>query len=211
MKRAAGSIVLLLLFVGVAQAQAPAPPAPYPPTTPYAPPPYQPQPYAPQPYTYAPQPQVPLTAEEHELLAKGEISEGKAAGGVLVNIFVGYGLGQAVQGRWTETGWIFTGGEVLSIAAMVKGMINSFDCSYTIDGSRCDNSVDPYLIGGLIGLGVFRVWSIVDAASGPGEHNRKVRELRMRLGIPATPIYYGPYLAPPQQGDGAVVGLGVRF
>jgi hypothetical protein len=70
------------------------------------------------------------------------------------------------------------------------------------------------LIGGLIGLVVFRVWEVADAIGGPPRHNSRVRELRMRLGMP--PMGYvrrlQPYVAPPLSRDGgATAGLTLRF
>jgi hypothetical protein len=174
-----------------------------------APPP--PPGYPPPPYQYAPQQHYPvqLTAEEHELLLDGEISDGQHFGGVAANIFVGLGVGQAIQGRWGDTGWIFTLGEGASSALAIYGMVELLDnCVHTIDESDCDddNGVAPLLIG-LLGVTVFRTWSIIDAATGPGEHNRRLRSLKFRLGIP---VQVAPYLRKTTD-DGATAGLTLRF
>src|SRR6185436_13479573 len=42
----------------------------------------------------------------------------------------------------------------------------------------------PLMILGALGVTVFRIWGTIDAFSGPSGHNRRVRELKYRLGIP---------------------------
>jgi hypothetical protein len=165
----------------------------------------------PPPYQYAP---VQLTAEEQDLLATGEISEGAHMGGAVASLFFGFGIGQAVQGRYGDTGWIFTLGEAASVTAVVVGAVRSLGCMDTIDGSGCTNSRDgdTLLAVGVIGVVAFRVWEIADAFGGPPRHNRRVRELRMRLGMP-QPMYgqrITPYLHKTREGT-ATAGLTLRF
>jgi hypothetical protein len=158
------------------------PPQPYPPPQPYA------QPYQqPPPPGYAPVP-VQLTPDQLELLQKGEISEGAHVGGAAASIFLGFGVGQAVQGRYGETGWIFTVGEIASITALFIGVGQALDDCFDSDARCNDDKGEGLIIGGLVGLLAFRVWEVVDAVGGPSKHNRKVRELKMRLGMP-MPMY----------------------
>jgi hypothetical protein len=194
----------------------PAPPypgQPYPPPPPYPGPPYPPPAGVVPPYQYAP---VQLSTDEQDLLNRGEITDGRHVGGILVSLFFGLGIGQAVQGRYGDTGWIFTVGEAGSTVAVVVGLAKTLDsCLDTLE-SRCgDNSTGQVLlIGGLIGLVVFRVWEVADAIGGPPRHNARVRELRMRLGMPPTGFArrMQPYLAPPLSRDGgATAGLTLRF
>src|SRR5687767_6234918 len=111
-----GSVIALLLLVsGVAYAQ--------PGVAPQAPPqPMQPYPYQPQ-YGYGQRPvlQYQLTLDEQYLLETGFISDGQWLGGAVANWFVGFGVGQAIQGRWSDRGWIFTVGEGVSIVALIYG------------------------------------------------------------------------------------------
>jgi hypothetical protein len=192
----------------------PAPePAPYPapPPAPYPPPQQLPPPgYVPPPQGYIP---VQLTADDQQLLQKGEISEGAHVGGVVTSLLFGFGVGQAVQGRYGETGWIFTLGEAASMAALMYGILHSFDSCFDSTSSSCNDDVDGiYIVGGLVGLLGFRVWEIVDAVGGPSKHNRKVRELKMRLGIP-VPMYTHrvvPYINKTRDGGGTA-GVMLRF
>jgi hypothetical protein len=183
-------------------------PQPYP--QPYPPQPY-PQPYPGQPYPGQapyPYPPVQLTAEEHQLLAEGGISLGQHAGGVAANWLFGFGIGQAIQGRWSDTGWIFTLGEAAGITLIVAGAVRScFGC----EGG--DNDGAALVIGGAIGYVAFHIWSIVDAATGPANHNRKVRALKQRVGLPMHASQrILPYVAPARGGDGGgTAGLTLRF
>src|SRR5262245_1563028 len=86
------------------------PPAPAPPPYP-APQPYPPPGSVPPPYGYAP---TTLSSEERSLLEHGVIPDEQIIGGGLLAMFVGCGTGQAVQGRFTDTGYIFLLGEGLS-------------------------------------------------------------------------------------------------
>ncbi len=215
-------LFVLVLFPGAVQAQPGQVPsadptaAPDPGPPPMGPPvmepqPYPPQPYPPQPYPGQapyPYPPVQLTPEEHQLLAEGEISLGQHAGGVVVNWLFGFGLGQAIQGRWSDTGWIFTLGEAAGITLMVAGLASScFGC----EGGDDDGAT--LLVGGVIGYVAFHIWSIVDAATGPAGHNRKVRALKQRVGLPMHASQRVlPYVAPARDGGGGgTAGLTLRF
>ncbi|HEU0033113.1 MAG TPA: hypothetical protein VFQ53_20915 [Kofleriaceae bacterium] len=215
------ALSLLLAFAGVASAQPGATPSSPPAPDPYPPPPsgYPPPPVnQPQPQPYAqPQPQpylvpVQLTPDENELLMRGEISDGAHVGGGIASLFIGFGVGQAIQGRWGDTGWIFTLGESASFVALVYGMTQMFnDCFATVESTCDNNDGEGLFIAGLLGYTVFRTWGVVDAFAGPPKHNRRVRELRMRLGMP-QPLYTRmlPYVNKTRDGGG-VAGLSLSF
>jgi hypothetical protein len=194
------ALALVLCTSSVAAQPGAAPPPPQQPPVYYPPPPYQP----------APPPPIQLTVDDQRLLARGIISPEAHFGGALVSFFLGFGTGQAVQGRWTDTGWIFTVGEAASIAALIIGIGNEIDdCAFD---DYCDDDNDGLIAVGVIGLIGFRVWELVDAFAGPSSHNRKVRDLHMRLGYGGNPYYsLTPYVAPVKHGDGAVAGFTLRF
>lgn len=214
MRKISLALLLVVAVGGSAFAQDPyaQPPPPYPQPAPQP----QPQP-APQPPNYVPPPQqyVPaqLSADDHALLQQGEISDGAHVGGAVASLFFGFGVGQAVQGRYSETGWIFTIGEAASLAALIYGITEAFDCDSDFGDTRCNSGGGAYITGGLIGLLVFRVWEVVDAFGGPPKHNARVRQLKMRLGIP-VPMYADqkvkPFLHKTRDG-GNTVGLQWRF
>jgi hypothetical protein len=167
-----------------------------------------------------PQPmQVQLTVDEQYLLERGFISEGQHIGGGVAALFLGFGAGQAVQGRWGEKGWIFTVGEGASIVLMFYGLAKAVDCDsgyYSDDyyyDNDCEDNYVGLMVGSLLAFSVFRVWETIDAFTAPPAHNRKVRQLRARLGLP-VPMYskLTPYLAPVRGGDGGgVAGVSFKF
>jgi hypothetical protein len=207
-------VALLVLVSGTASAQYAQPPGSYP---------QQPQPYYPQPY-YQQQPrpmQVQLTVDEQWLLSRGYISDGEHIGGGIAALFVGFGVGQAVQGRWGHKGYIFTIGELASFGAMIYGAVtlasacyDDFDDPYSDGG--CNETKERrggvLMVGGLIGISVFRIWEIVDAFAGPSEHNRELHALKMRLGMPDSYVRnVRPYIVPSADGGGALAGVSMRF
>lgn len=199
-------VLLVMVSTGVASAQ-------------YAAPPPQPY-YGPQPYYAQPQPvQVQLTVDEQWLLQRGYISPGEHIGGGVVSLFFGFGVGQAVQGRWSEKGWIFTVGEIGSFGAMIYGMATMFGACHeplVSDGpyyEACDRGAErrgaTILIGGALALSVFRIWEVVDAFTGPADHNRRLSSLRGRLGY-RDGYALRPFVAPAGNGGG-VAGVGFSF
>jgi hypothetical protein len=177
--------------------------------------PPQQQPYYPPPaYAYQPPPQprmVQLTPDEQDLLEIGEISDVQWAGGGAAAMFIGFGVGQAVQGRWSDTGWMYALGESASFVALIVGAVESVgnDCG------MCDsNHGQALLVGGAIAFAGLRVGEVVDALVVPPRHNVRLYELRARLGLPAQPGYVlAPYIAPSASGvgGGGVAGLSIRF
>lgn len=119
-----------------------------------------------------------FTEEERKILAQGEISQARyVIGGVLGTWPLGLGIGHAIQGRYTEKGWIFTVGELGSMAVMMAGV---GDCIGRIGSNdNCSNSGGLILLGAMGFVG-FRIWEIIDVWVAPGEHNRRYRELRSR-------------------------------
>ena len=222
---------VLFLATSVASAQpAPDPNAPPPPPQPgYGPGAYPPPGYGqpgygqpgygqPPPYGYPRLQLQQLSPEDQELLARGEINDGQWLVGGAVAIFVGFGLGQAVEGRYGDKGWIFTVGEVASFTALMVGVVDAASCVDTPSGTCSNNNaatVDTLIIGGAIGFGVFRIWEVIDAFAAPPAQNERIRTLRMQLGLPPRqPGYaFAPYVAPAHtlRGDTTVAGLQLRF
>lgn len=174
-------------------------PAP-PPDEPQPPPVAQPQPRRVQPRT------VQMTPEERELILRGEIDPGLYIAGALVGTFAApFGIGQAVQGRWSEKGWIFALGEGLSIGVIIAGALR-------IDNSAGSSDGEGLLVGGIFGLVGFRIWEMIDLWVGPPMHNQRVRRVYMKYGIPPGSVFYGarPYVAPTGHG-GAIAGFTFRL
>ncbi len=164
-----------------------------------------------QPSSYAPAPMpVQLTLDEQFLLERGYISDGQQIGGTVVAFFFGFGLGHAVQGRYMERGYLFTIGDAVTGFIFVNGMIKMFDCLFGSCTQAQEESMERWILVGAISTTVVRTWEIVDAAVGPSTHNRKLRDLHIRLGM--RPLYarMTPYVAPAHD-TGAVAGVSLRF
>ena len=169
----------------------------------------------PPPYAYQPP-----TEDEAEMMRAGYIEPMRAGIGGVVAIFVGFGLGQAVEGRWHDTGWIFSLGEGASIAAIIGGAIGLVTPS--CNGDTCldnnnnnhDATAAAFLVGGVLAYTGLHIWEIVDAFVGPASYNEQVHALRRRYGYPDYRPYahITPYLSRPQGTDGGMTaGLSLRF
>lgn len=152
-----------------------------------------------------------LSAEDTELIVDGEIGPVAHIGGGLVATFVGFGTGQAVQGRWLERGWIFTVGETAGLGVMIYGLGKAATSCVNEDGSSCGSSGLGFVAGGAIAVTGFHIWEMVDAFVAPIGHNRRVRAAKLRANGHAGIASVTPYVVPPPTGDGAVGGLSLRF
>lgn len=178
-----------------AAAQPGAEPDPYPGSEP-PPPETQPRPVQLQPRT------VEMSFEERELILRGEIDPGIYIAGGLVGTFLApFGIGQAIQGRWSDRGWIFAVGEGTSLALIIAGAVQLNE----------SNDGEFLLVSGIIGLVGFRIWELVDLWVGPALHNQRVRNVYRKYGIgPHTPVYGArPYVLPTD--GGGVGGLSFSF
>lgn len=159
--------------------------------------------------------QLQLPLDDQTLLARGEISDGRwITGGVLSSV-IGFGIGQGVQGRWDDRGWMFLVGEAATGGALVLGLFEGLACNE--EDAACSNSTLLAIrlaFGGLAGYAGFRLWDAIDAFVVPPRQNARVRALRARLGLPSEPtVALAPYIAPVHAvgGDTAVAGLQLRF
>jgi hypothetical protein len=155
--------------------------------------------------------QSPMSAEDRQVLADGEIGQGQWGAGVLGSVVVGFGAGQAIQGRWHDTGWIYTLGESLSLGAVILALPaafsgDCFDCGHR-DTSTSDRA-GYIMLGGLIAFAGFHIWEIGDALVGPSMHNQRFAEARARHPETYTVL---PYVVPSASGNGGVAGLSLRF
>ena len=150
-----------------------------------------------------------LSAEERQLLRRGEISDEAHIGGGLVGTFFGFGLGHLVQGRFLDKGWIFMVGEAAAVTIVVIGLTGCYADAFDGRDNRCDDEFSTWLAVGLIGAVGFRIWELVDLWGGPPAHNERVRQLRFRAGLPQYGLFSAPSLG---RGDaGGVAGLTLRF
>ena len=149
-----------------------------------------------------------LSEEEARILAIGEIStERYIIGGVVGTYPLGLGIGHAIQGRYSDSGYIFTIGELGSLAVLVAGVADCDDDWWDSDEDNDDCDGGLVLLGaaGFVG---FRIWEIIDLWATPPGHNRRVREIKIRQGI-ARGEWDG-FIIPSRDG-GAMAGLKYTF
>lgn len=158
-----------------------------------------------------------LTPDEREALEKGEIGQARHIVGALVGTFVvPFGIGQAIEGRYLDTGWIFTLGEVAGISATVAGIATAADtCTTSTSGAgvslSCSRETNVLFWGGLFTYIGFRIWELVDVWGGPSWHNERYRRAKAKVeGKSAQNGAWSPYVAP-SGGDALALGLQLRF
>lgn len=157
-------------------------------------------------------PPTPMTAADEDVLETGEIGPGRWALGAGVSAYVGFGLGQTVQGRWRDTGWIFTVGESVSLTAFfltVPALFTAEDCYEHCHRSN-ENRAAQIAVGSLLAYAAFRVWDFGDALVGPAFHNRRYREAVARH-PEMTQMALRPFIVPSGRGSGGVAGLSLSF
>lgn len=123
-----------------------------------------------------------LTEKDQEILEIGEISQTRyIIGGILGTYPIGLGVGHAVQGRWSQKGWIFTAGELGSIGVLLVGALgcvnNEADNGFN-GKDDCSDLNKALIVTGAISYIGFRIWEAVDVWVAPHGHNKKVRELK---------------------------------
>jgi hypothetical protein len=207
MRKLAWLALVLVAGTGIASAQ----PAP----DPNAPPPPPPAPSVAPGATWQqenPRLQLQLSPDDQQLLARGEISDGEWVGGGVASVLLGYGVGQAIQGRWRERGWIFTLGDATIGTVAAVGAVYLLGCA--LDDASCSGSAVPWLYAAIVADAALRIWEVSDAFAVPPARNARLRRLRRELGLP-QPTSYGlaPYVAPTRSvhGDTAVAGLQLSF
>ena len=120
---------------------------------------------------------ITLTENDQKVMEVGEISTSRyITGGILGTYPIGFGVGHAVQGRWMQGGWIFTAGELGSLAFVVAGIAGCLDNAF--DSDNCSSGESALVATGIIGFLGFRIWEIIDVWAVPPDHNKKYRELK---------------------------------
>ncbi|MCB9740148.1 MAG: hypothetical protein H6747_12855 [Deltaproteobacteria bacterium] len=153
----------------------------------------------------------PLSPGDRATLMRGPISSGEWVLGGILGSWIGFGVGHMVQSRWSDGGFLFTGGQILSLSAMVAGLARGAtrELECTEFGCReVSNSNDRWMIVGVSGalaFTVLRVWEIYDVWAGPKQHNQHYEDVRRRTGR-----QWGVMLLPQQDG-GAAATFSLRF
>lgn len=142
---------------------------------------------------------------ERELVAAGGFTSHEIVAGGIAGLVAGFGIGQLIQGRWRQRGWIFFVNDVLSVGLGIEGYTTCRDD--TLDQDRRDRGC---AIAALFTatLALSRVLQAGDALIVPALRNRR---LRRELEQDRAPVArYGVVVAP--RGDGSMtLGFAMRF
>ncbi len=116
---------------------------------------------------------VTVSAEDAWVLERGTIGVVPYVIGGLGSMYLGFGIGHAIQGRYGQRGWMMTLGEVGGLALVAGGFMQSCaqGCGY--------NAMSTLGLGTVIG---FKVWEVLDAWIYPPIHNSHYEEITKSLG-----------------------------
>ena len=116
---------------------------------------------------------VTVSAEDGWVLERGTIGVVPYVIGGLGSVYLGFGIGHAIQGRYGQRGWMMTLGEVGGLALVAGGFMQS--CAQGCG----DNAMSTLGIATFIG---FKVWEVLDAWIYPPIHNSHYEEITKSLG-----------------------------
>lgn len=195
LRSTAMTVAVICVFAGVANAQpgrTPSAPAPVP----------QPHPSSQNGPTLVPPP-PPVSAEDLELIERGEISSESHILGAAAGLFFGFGLGHIVQNRWHRTGFLYTVGEIAAIVLIAYGL----DDCITLEPQDSNCLMTGIGFYSFLGL---RLIEVGDTLFYPSAHNGKVRRAKARAGHYYTSSRPRLHLSP-ARGGGVTGGVSFRF
>lgn len=159
------------------------------------------------------QPLYLLTAEEKQVLESGEIGTTRYVISGISSIYLGLGIGQAIQSRFKKTGWYFLTADLISgIVILGEAFGNGFGsmiCSVA-GGSNCESNAEKSNKA-KIASAIFvtsRVLGIIDAWYGGYQHNKEVRHLKQKVKS-SNPAKGSAYIWP--NSDGIQLGYIYSF
>jgi proteasome assembly chaperone (PAC2) family protein len=123
-----------------------------------------------------------LTEDDERILKIGHISKSRyVIGGIIGTYPIGFGVGHAIQNRWSDNGWIFTAGEVGSVILVAAGAMKCIDKISQSQGGCTGTDGGTLLTIGIVGFVGFRIWEILDVWIAPDSINRKHKLIEEKL------------------------------
>lgn len=155
---------------------------------------------------FVPQARAALTPEDQEILDRGPLPNGRYLASGIVGTVAGFGIGHAIQKRYTPLGLVFTLGEVAATTALLIDTTTQL----TTTGSR-ETKLGSVAVAGLVVLVGLHAWEIVDIWLG-GDHMRKrYDEVQSRAGKKADRADGIGAIPVAVAGDGMAPGLTLRL
>lgn len=124
-----------------------------------------------------------LTPDQIRIYQYGEISKDSLVGGGLLGTVVGLGTGHIVYGEYSRKGWIFTVGEMSTLAIATGGLTAGVTGCFTASSDRCSSGIGLSLLGATAFFGL-RLWEIIDVWTLPGNHNSEYRAIKEKVDAP---------------------------
>jgi len=151
-----------------------------------------------------PAPTFRLTPEDEQLLDDGYLAGGRVFGGVITSAVLGLGLGEAVEGNYGSTGWIFTVIDTAAITGIIVGESSLPPCS-----GECEQRTSGLANLSILALFASRTIQVIDACTYPSRYNRRVRDARVKAGQPVEGVMLTPFVT--GDGDRKLAGVSLRF
>jgi hypothetical protein len=156
-----------------------------------------------------------LSQNDKDLLRKGEISQAQLLAGGFLGTFIGFGAGHLPYEMYSSRGWIFTAGEVATLALAIVGAtgVNN-DCTVQPNGFRKCEDVGgsrAAVVVGVLGFLGLRIWEVIDVWTIPSARNYDIRRIRQKMGRDLTDSSW--VISPTLQASGAPNkrGAGLNF
>ncbi len=131
-----------------------------------------------------------LSPEDKAILSAGPITKKKYISGGILGSTVGFGTGHLIVGKWKESGWLYTVGEVGFLALMVGGYKKSLgDTLSTGFNGNFDGANTGLMLTGYVGFIATRIGEIFDIWARPKDHNRRYQELTNDNPLASIQIY----------------------
>ncbi len=151
---------------------------------------------------------IELNKEEIEVLDVGELGVPAYVLGGLIGTYPGFGIGHALQGRWSSKGWIFTVGEFVTGVILV---MSAADCLVDTVSGNPDCESRFYLTASAAGLIGLKVWEIFDVWYGGHQQRKKYKSLKDKIQSKNFITKYKPFIKPQFSTDSASLQIGMSF
>ena len=139
--------------------------------------------------------------EDKAILEAGPIGQQKYIVSGVTGSVLGFGSGHLMLGKWQESGWMYTAGEVGFLSLMVIGYKKSIgDTISTGFNGNFDGSHYAVMITGYVGLISTKLGEIFDVWTRPYEHNQRYKELTKDNPLAQMQLY--PVISPSKLGLG---------